>query len=105
MLHTLLGLYLDTHIIGHTSYNMLSITKKILLQKNLQNCVTNNVFLDKKETTTTTIQKIIKHKKTLPEPGLETGTSRTQSGCVSSAPPSQLRILPFWFEMALMHIP
>jgi len=28
----------------------------------------------------------------MPEPRFEPGTSRTQSGCVTSAPPSQLRV-------------
>ena len=31
--------------------------------------------------------------KPLPEPGIEPGTSCAQSGCVTTAPPSQLRIL------------
>jgi len=30
--------------------------------------------------------------KPLPEPGFEFGTSRTQCGCVTSAPPSQLKV-------------
>ena len=32
------------------------------------------------------------HKKTMPEPGIEPETSCTQSGCVTTAPPSQLRV-------------
>jgi len=43
----MLGLYLYTLIIGHKSCNMSSILNKITLQKELQNFVTNNVFLDK----------------------------------------------------------
>ena len=31
-------------------------------------------------------------KKPLQEPGIEPGTSCTQSGCVTTAPPSQLRV-------------
>jgi len=44
----MLRLYLCTIIIGHKSCNMLSILNKLTLQKELQNFVTNNVFLDKK---------------------------------------------------------
>jgi len=44
----MLGLYLYTLIIGHKSCNMLSILNKLTLQKELQNILTNNVFLDKK---------------------------------------------------------
>jgi len=46
----MLGLYLYTHIIpviGHKSCNMLSILDKLILQKKLQNFVTNNEFWDK----------------------------------------------------------
>jgi len=43
----MLGLYLYTLIIGHKSVNMLSILNKLTLKKELQNFVTNNVFLDK----------------------------------------------------------
>ena len=44
----MLGLYLYTLIIGHESCNKLSVLNKLELQKELQNCVTNNVFWDKK---------------------------------------------------------
>jgi len=44
----MLGLYLYTLIMGHNSCKMLSILNKLTLQKELQNFVTNNVFLDKK---------------------------------------------------------
>jgi len=44
----MLGLYLYTLIIGHNSVNMLSILNKLTLKKELQNFVTNKVFLDKK---------------------------------------------------------
>jgi len=44
----MLGLYLYTFIIGHNSCSMLIILNKLTSQKELQNCVTNNVFLDKK---------------------------------------------------------
>jgi len=45
----------------------------------------------KSKNTTTTKQKI-KPKKPLPELGIEPGASCTQSGCVTTAPPSQLRV-------------
>jgi len=38
----MIGMYLDTLIIGHTSSNMLSILNKLTLQKELQNCLTKN---------------------------------------------------------------
>jgi len=44
----MLGLYLYTLIIGHKSYNILSILIKLILLKKLQTFVTNNVFLTKK---------------------------------------------------------
>jgi len=44
----MLGQYLYTLIIGHKSCNILSILNKLTVQKELQNYVTNNVFLDKK---------------------------------------------------------
>jgi len=44
----MLGLYLYTLIIGHKSCNRLSILNKLTLSKELQTCVTNNVFFDKK---------------------------------------------------------
>jgi len=44
----MLGLYLYTLIIGHKFCKMLSILKKLTLQKKFQSCVINNVFLDKK---------------------------------------------------------
>jgi len=43
----MLGMYFYTLIIGHKSCNMLSIKDKLTLQRELQNVVTNNVFLDK----------------------------------------------------------
>jgi len=52
--------------------------------------VTNNVFWDKKVERQQQNKK--SNKKTLPEPGIEPGTSRTQSGCVTAAPPSELRV-------------
>jgi len=66
-------------------------TKKLTLQKELQHFVTNNELLDKK----------LKHNnnktknqtyKPLPEPGIEMGTSCTQSRCVTTAPLNQLRV-------------
>ena len=44
----MLGLYLYTLIIGHKSCNMLSILNKLILLKELQTFVINNVFLDQK---------------------------------------------------------
>jgi len=44
----MLGLYLYTLTISHNSCKMLSILNKLTLQKDLQNIVTNNVFMDKK---------------------------------------------------------
>ena len=49
----MLGLYLYTLIIGHKSCNMLSKLHKLILQKKLQNFVTNNVFWTKSKSTTT----------------------------------------------------
>jgi len=43
----MLGLYLDTLIIGYKSRNMLRTLNKLTLQKKLQNCVANNLFFDK----------------------------------------------------------
>jgi len=42
------GLYRYTLIIGHKFCNVLSKLNKLTLQKELQNFVANNVFLDKK---------------------------------------------------------
>jgi len=44
----MLGLYQYTLIIGYKSCNMLIILNKLTLQKELQNFMTNNVFVDKK---------------------------------------------------------
>jgi len=53
----MLGLYLHTLIISHKSCKMLSILNKLILQKDLQNVVTNYVFMDINKNTTTTKQK------------------------------------------------
>ena len=45
----MLGLYLYTLIIDHKSCNMLSILKKLTLQKGLQNFCDKNVLFDKKK--------------------------------------------------------
>jgi len=86
----MLGLYLYTLIIVHRSCNILSILNTLTLQKELQKSVTNNGFLDKKE------KHNKKNKKSNKNPcrsrELNPGTSRTQSGCVTTAPPSQLRV-------------
>ena len=44
----MLGLYLFTLTIGHTSCYILSILNKLTLKKEWQTFATNNVFLDKK---------------------------------------------------------
>ena len=78
-------------IIGRKSCNMISILNKLTLQKELQNCVKYNVLVDKKlkhyknKTTNQTL-------KPLAEPGIEPGTSCTQSECVTTALPSQLTV-------------
>jgi len=46
----MLDLHLYTLIIGYKSCNMLSILNKLILQKELQNFVTNNVFGPKVKT-------------------------------------------------------
>ena len=53
--------------------------------------MTNNVFLDKKVKPQQTQNKK-SNLKPLSEPEIEPGTSRTQSGCVTTALPSQLRV-------------
>jgi len=68
----MLGLYLYTLILGHKSCNMLSILNRLTLQKELQMCVTCNVFWTKSKNTTAKKQNI-KHKNPLPEPGIEPG--------------------------------
>ena len=44
----MLGLYLYTLIISYKFCKMLIILNKLTLQKDLQNFVTNSVFMDKK---------------------------------------------------------
>jgi len=44
----MLGLYLYTLIISNKSCEMLSILNELTMRKDLQNIVTNNVFMDKK---------------------------------------------------------
>jgi len=82
-----IGLIGTRNLLAPKKCNILNILNKLILQEELQNIVTNNVFLDKNNTTVTK-QKKIKYKKPLPEPGIEPGTSCTQSGCVRTAPPS-----------------
>jgi len=86
----MLGLYLYTLIIGQKSCNMLGILNKLTFQKELQNCVTNNVILGQKVKTQQ--QKNKKTYKTLPVLGIKPGTSNTQSGCVTTVPLSQLKV-------------
>jgi len=87
----MLGLYIYTLINWSNTCNMLSILNKITLQKILQNFETNNVFLNKKVKTKQQQEEKNQTYKPLPEPGIEPGTSCTQSDCVNCAPPSQLR--------------
>jgi len=42
----MLGLYLYTFVIGHKSCNMFRILNKLPLQKELQNFVATNEFMD-----------------------------------------------------------
>jgi len=56
----------------------------------MQTFETNNVFLDKKVKTQQQQNKKSNIKTV--ESGIEPGTSCTQSGCVTTAPPSQLRV-------------
>jgi len=58
----MLGLYHYALIIGHKSCSMWSILNKLTLQKELQTFVTNNVFLEKKESKNTTTKQKIQHK-------------------------------------------
>jgi len=82
----MLGLYLYTYIISHKIILQFeSMLNKLTLQKELHNCVTNNVFLDKK--LKDKIQELlntqkIKHKNPLPEPRVKHGTYCTPSGRV-----------------------
>jgi len=54
--------------------------------------VTKMYFWTKKKTHNSKTKQTDTQKKTLPEAGIEPGTSSTQSGCVTSAPPSPLRV-------------
>jgi len=84
-------LYLYTLIIGHKSCIMLSLVNKLTLNKKLQNLVTTNVFFGQKVKTQQQQNKK-SNIKTLAGPGIKPGTSCTQSGCVTTAPPSQLNV-------------
>jgi len=72
-----LGLYLDTLIVGHTFCSMLSILNELTLQKKLH-LMTNNVFWTGSKNTTTQQKDNIKP---LPGPGIEPRTSRTAVRC------------------------
>ena len=61
------------------------------MQKELQNVVKNNLFLYKSKKTTTTKQ-IIKHKIPCRSRELNPSISH-KSGCVTTAPPSPLRVM------------
>jgi len=81
----MLGLYFYTLIICHKSYNILSILNQLTLQKKLPPVVTNNVFWRQNKNKTS-------NTKPLPEPGREPVTFCIQSGCITSVPPSHLRV-------------
>jgi len=57
----MLGLYLDTLIIGQNVCNIFSVLNELTLQKELHDFETNSVFGQKCKNTATTKQKI-KHK-------------------------------------------
>jgi len=71
----MLVLYLDTLIIGHKCCSMLSKLNELTLQKELPVFMTNNVFgqMEKHNNSKTKKQAF----QSLPEPGMEPGTSRT----------------------------
>ena len=79
--------YLYILIICHKSCNMFTVLNE--LRKKLQTFVTNNVCLDK---WLKPQQQQNKPSNIKPLPEIEPGTSRKQSGYVTSAPPSQLRV-------------
>ena len=85
----MLGLYLYTFIIGHTSCNMLSMLNKLTLNKELQTLVTDNVFLNKKRKHTTTTKQKIKHKNPCRSRELNPGPLSPKADDV---PLSQLRV-------------
>ena len=85
----MLGLYLYT-LISVTNL-AICILNKLTLQKELQNSSQKMCFFQKVKNTTTIKQKI-KHKNPCLEPGIEPGTACTQSGCITTAPLSQLRV-------------
>ena len=82
----MLGLYLYTLIICHKSDNMLSILNTLTLQKKLQHFVTNIVLLDKKVKTQQ------QQNKNQIKNTCRSRKWNAQSGCVTYAPPSQLRV-------------
>ena len=83
----MLGLYLFTLIKGHKYCNMLSILNELTLVKELQNFVTMFFWKKSKITTTT------KHKNPCQSRELKPGALALKvDTCVTSAPPSQLRI-------------
>ena len=66
------------------------ILNKLTLQAKLQTNVTNKVLLDKRETNKKQNKNIKQN--SLPEPGMEPGTSHTKTGCVTFEPPSHHRL-------------
>jgi len=94
----MLDLYLDNLIIGKKFCNMFSLLYDITLQTKLfkRKLVPNNVclFFDKKSNTNVPAIKNtdIFNIKTLPEPGNKPGASRSPVRCVTSGPPSQLKL-------------
>jgi len=70
---------------------MLSVLNKLTLVQGIAKvCDKKGVFWTKVKTQQQQNNQTLKP---LPEPGIEPGTSCTQSGCVTTAPPSQLRVL------------
>ena len=87
----MLGLYLYTLKIGQKSCNMLSILKKLLLQKELQTLWQIMYFWTKSKNSSSTKQKK-SNIKTLAGAGNWTRDLLHPKRCVTTAPPSQLRV-------------
>ena len=82
-------MYLYTLIIGHKSYNVLSIQNKLILPNEIANCCDKWCVFDKKVKTQ---QQKIKHKNACGSRGLNPGPLAPKADCVTTAPPSQLRV-------------
>ena len=89
----MLGMYLYTLIIGHKSCN--KYTKKINIAKEFTKfCEKQYVVFGQKVKHKQIIKKNKKktNKQPLPEPSIKPRTSCTQSGCITTATPSLLRV-------------